>query len=85
MEGLLDYQFRKTDKDAFEMLAQTSNHKNEIHIQKEIIQQMKKILREKNMDSIRFFICFVDEILPDARTGKKQLIVQNEKEVKNAV
>ena len=85
VEGLLDYQFRKTDKDAFEMLAQTSNHKNEIHIQKEIIQQMKKNLREKNMDSIRFFIRFVDEILPDARTGKKQLIVQNEKEVKNAV
>lgn len=85
VEGLLDYQFRKTDKDAFEMLAQTSNHENKIHIQKKIIQQMKKILHEKNMDSIRFFIRFVDEILPDARTGKKQLIVQDEKEVRNAV
>lgn len=78
VEGLLDYQFRKTDKDAFEMLAQTSNHENKIHIQKEIIQQMKEILREKKMDRIRFFIRFVDEILPDARTGKKQLIVQDE-------
>ena len=85
VEGLLDYQFRKTDKDAFEMLAQTLDHENKTHIQKEIIQQMKKILREKNMDSIRFFVRFVNEILPDARTGKKQLIVQDEKEVRNAV
>ena len=85
VEGLLDYQFRKTDKDAFEMLAQVSSRVNRIHIQKEIIQQMKKILQEKNMGSIRFFIRFVDEILPDARTGKKQLIVHNEKEVRNAV
>lgn len=78
VEGLLDYQFRKTDKDAFEMLAQASNHENKIHIQKKIIQQMKKILCEKNMDSICFFVRFVDEILPDVRTGKKQLIVQDE-------
>ena len=78
VEGLLDYQFRKTDKDAFEMLAQVSAQEKKALIRREIIQQMKKILHEKDMDSVRFFIRFVDEILPDAMTGKKQLIVQEE-------
>ena len=85
MEGLLDYQFRKTDKDAFEMLAQVSDQEKKALIRREIIQQIKKILHEKDMDSVRFFIRFVDEILPDARTGKKQLIVWAEKEVRDAV
>lgn len=75
VEGLLDYQFRKTDHDTFEMLAQTSNRGKRMHIQREIIQQMKKILHEKNMDRVHFFVRFVEEILPDARTGKKQLIM----------
>lgn len=78
VEGLLDYQFRKTDKDAFEMLAQVSVQEKKALIREEVIQQMKKILHEKDMDSVRFFIRFVDEILPDAMTGKKQLIVQEE-------
>lgn len=85
VEGLLDYQFRKTDKDAFEMLAQVSDQEKKALIRREIIQQIKKILHEKDMDSVRFFIRFVDEILPDARTGKKQLIVWAEKEVRDAV
>lgn len=78
VEGLLDYQFRKTDKDAFEVLAQVSNQEKKPQIKQEVIQQMKKILLEKDMDGIRFFIRFVDEILPDKKTGKKQLIVQEE-------
>ncbi len=78
VEGLLDYQFQKTDKDAFEMLAQVSNQEKKPQIQREIIQQMKKILHEKDMGSVRFFIRFVDEILPDKKTGKKRLIVQEE-------
>lgn len=78
VEGLLDYQFQKTDKDAFEMLAQVSNQERKPQIQREIIQQMKKILHEKDMGSVRFFIRFVDEILPDKKTGKKQLIVHEE-------
>lgn len=85
VEGLLDYQFRKTDKDAFEMLAQTSSRGKKSQIQREVIQQMNKILHEKNMDSVRFFVRFVEEILPDAGTGKKQLIVKNNEKVRNAV
>lgn len=78
VEGLLDYQFRKTESDAFEMLAQVSDQEKKPQIQREVIQQMKKILHEKNMDSVHFFIRFVDEILPDKKTGKKQLILQEE-------
>lgn len=85
VEGLLDYQFRKTDPDAFEMLAQVSNHGKRLPIQREIIQQMENILHEKNMDSVRFFVKFVEEILPDARTGKKQLIVECDEKVRNVV
>ena len=76
VEGLLDYQFRQTDKDAFEMLAEVSSREREDHVRGEILQQMARILHEKNLDNVRFFIKFVGEILPDSRTGKKQLIVQ---------
>lgn len=76
VEGLLDYQFRQTDKDAFEMLAQVRNDGTKVRIQEEILKQMRKILHEKNMEKVRFFVRFVEEILPDPRTGKKQLIVE---------
>ena len=76
VEGLLDYQFRQTDNDAFEMLAQVREDGKKMHVQKEILQQMKQILHEKNMDSVRFFVRFVKEILPDSKTGKKQLIIK---------
>ena len=35
---------------------------------------MGKILHEKKLDYIRFIVRFVEEILPDSQTGKKQLI-----------
>ena len=75
VEGLLDYQFRQTDNDAFEMLAQIREDGRKMYVQKEILKQMKQILHEKNMDGVRFFVRFVKEILPDSKTGKKQLIV----------
>ncbi|MCH5268570.1 MAG: phenylacetate--CoA ligase family protein [Lachnospiraceae bacterium] len=76
VEGLLDYQFRQTDKDAFEMLAEVSRSQGETRVRREILQQMERILHEKNLDNVRFFVRFTKEILPDSRTGKKQLIVQ---------
>lgn len=75
VEGLLDYQFRQTDNDAFEMLAQVREDSRKMYVQKEILKQMKQILHEKNMDGVRFFVRFVKEILPDSKTGKKQFIV----------
>lgn len=85
VEGLLDYQFRQTDRDAFEMLAQVREDVNKMRIQGEILNHMRKILHEKNMEKVRFFVRFVEEILPDSRTGKKQLIVEDGKMIRNAV
>lgn len=72
IEGLLDYQFQQTDKDAFEMLAEISGDKDKIR--REILQQIKHILHKKNLGYVRFFVRFVNEIMPDAKTGKKRLI-----------
>lgn len=85
VEGLLDYQFRQTDRDAFEMLAQAENKAARENIQDSILQQMKKILHEKNLDYVRFFVRFVEEIRPDAKTGKKLLITGISGEMGDAV
>lgn len=76
IEGLLDYQFRQTDLDAFEMLAQISSEDRKEDIRTKMLSQMKKILQEKHLGYVRFFVTFVDEILPDPKTGKKQLIIK---------
>ncbi len=75
IEGLLDYQFRQTDIDAFEMLVEVSEKDKEAAVRREMLVQMKAILKEKRLDYVRFFVVFVREILPDPRTGKKPLIV----------
>ncbi len=75
IEGLRDYQFLQIGKDAFEMLAEVSKTVSQSKIQKEILQQMKRILEEKKLSYVQFYVRFVDEILPDMNTGKKRLIV----------
>lgn len=76
MEGLLDYQFRQAGKDAFEMYAEISGSVSKEAIRTEMLEQMRRILLEKNLDYVQFYVVFVDEILPDPRTGKKPLILQ---------
>lgn len=78
IEGLLDYQFRQIAKDAFEMYAETSENADETYIRTEMMEQMKKILIEKKLDYVQFYVIFVPEILPDPRTGKKPLILYKE-------
>jgi phenylacetate-CoA ligase len=39
---------------------------------------MKKILNEKHLEYVNFYIQFIEEILPDKKTGKKKLIVKGE-------
>lgn len=77
IEGLLDYQFCQAGPDAFEMLAEVSEARHEEKIRFEMLRQMKEILREKHLEYIQFYVRFVEEILPDQRTGKKPLIVKN--------
>ena len=75
IEGLLDYQFRQTGGDAFEMLAEVSENASKAFIRGQMRGQMDAILAEKQLSYVRFDIRFVDEILPDPQTGKKRLIV----------
>lgn len=76
IEGLLDYQFRQIGKDTFEMYAEISDTASETYIRTEMLSQMKKILSEKKLDYVQFYVIFVNEILPDPGTGKKPLILQ---------
>ena len=45
------------------------------HVKWEMLRQMKSILAEKHLDYVQFNVRFVDNILPDFRTGKKPLII----------
>ena len=74
IEGLKDYQFRQTTKDTFEMFAETEHGASRERIQQEMLRQMREILSEKKLDFVQFYVNFVNEILPDIRTGKKPLI-----------
>lgn len=83
IEGLLDYQFRQIAKDAFEMYAEASENADETYIRTEMMGQMKKILAEKKLDYVQFYLNFMPEILPDPRTGKKPLILQKKEAVQD--
>ena len=85
IEGLLDYQFRQLSKNSFEMLAEISEGASEFLIRKEMLIQMKKILNEKGLKYVKFLINFVDNIPPNPKTGKKQLILQNFSKEREAV
>lgn len=81
IEGLKDYQFRKTAEDAFEMYAETAEGASRNFIREEMLKQMRKILQEKGLGYVQFYVNFVDEILPNPKTGKKALIIQGEEAV----
>lgn len=80
INGLCDYQFRQISPDTFEMLAEVSKDSLQETVQKEILQQMRDILRGKGLEYVQFFVRFVPQILPDPQTGKKRLILANEGE-----
>lgn len=75
IEGLIDYQFVQLGQRAFEMRAQVAAEASRFDIRSEIVEQMKKILNEKNLGFVQFYVNFVDEITPDKATGKKRLII----------
>jgi len=75
IKGLRDYQFRKIDRAAFEILAEVPNEARWETVRMEIQKQMEKILTEKKLFYVQFYIRFVKEILPDPATGKKLLIL----------
>ena len=75
IEGLKDYQFRQTAKDAFEMYAETAGGAKKSFIRREILQKMRKILEDKNLGYVQVYVRFVEAILADEGTGKKPLII----------
>lgn len=81
IEGLRDYQFRKTSRYAFEMLAEVPQKSSRAAVRKEILDQMERILREKKRMDVDFTVRFVKEIFPDPHTGKKSLILPDDMEV----
>lgn len=77
IDGLRDYQFRQISEDAFEVLAEISSTASEKVIRSEIRTQVQKVLAAKNLNFVKFYIKFIDEILPDIQTGKKRLIIKD--------
>ncbi len=75
IDGLLDYQFRQTSKDSFEMLAEITDLSFSVQVQDEMQSQMQQLLSEKGLGFVAFTVRFVDQIMPDANTGKKRLII----------
>ena len=73
--GLLDYQFRQTGKDSFEILAETAPAAGREGIERELRRQLGSILLEKGLSYLTFSIRFVEEIRPDPATGKKRLVL----------
>ena len=61
------------------MYAQIADGASESKIRSEMMVQMGRILAEKHLEYVQFYVNFVDEILPDPRTGKKPLILLPEK------
>ncbi len=86
IEGLIDYQFVQLGPSAFEMRAQVAAEATRFNIREEIVNRMKKVLDEKNLEFVQFYVKFVDEITPDITTGKKRLIIgTSEYEARRAV
>lgn len=75
IDGLKDYQFRKTSRDSFEMYAEVCEYAEKEEIRADMIGQMRKILEEKGLGYVKFYVIFVEEILPLPETGKKPLIL----------
>ena len=75
IQGLLDYQFRQTGTDSFELLAETLPSADRSCIEEELRRQLGSILLEKGLSYLTFSIHFVEEICPDPSTGKKRLIL----------
>ena len=70
LQGLVDYQFRQTSKHSFEMLAEITDRTLGESIEGELRRHMQLILSDNGLSYVSFTIQFVDQILPDQKTGK---------------
>ena len=75
VDGLLDYQFRKDSDRSFEMIAELSDVTRSDRVKQAVTRQMESVLEKNGLCDIAFTVRFVDQILPNPRTGKKALII----------
>lgn len=78
VEGLRDYQFRKTAPAGFSMLAEVPDAAARPRVRAEMLSLMRPILEAKGLSHVAFDVSFADVIAPDPATGKKRLIVADE-------
>jgi len=75
IEGLLDVQFCQTGPTAFETRMETAPEARRDAIESELRQQIGSVLKEKGLGNVKFGVRHVSKILPDAKTGKKRLVI----------
>ncbi len=83
IEGLRDYQFCQTSGTSFEMLAETEDLAKQIKVAGEIYRQVRKLLADKNLETVQFSVRFVERIKADQYTGKKPLIIKRMEDKEN--
>lgn len=76
VDGMLDYQFIQESSNDLKMIIELTDEKYKNNIKKEMKINMKKIFEINHIDNVNFSIEFVEDILPDDRTGKKKLVVK---------
>lgn len=75
IEGLKDYQFRKTAEDAFYMYIELLPGADSEIISQELQKQIGIILRKKGLSYVHLMVIPVAELFIDPKTGKKPLIL----------
>lgn len=75
IQGLTDYQFRKIGPKKLEMIAEIQEKQNKQDVLKKIQDKMQTVFKEKHLEFVLFSIRMVDCIYPDAKTGKKKLVI----------
>lgn len=79
INGLLDYQFVQRSCNYFEIYAQLRNGANSKKIVTELDGYMRKILVLNGLGNIEYKINIVDEINVDEHTGKKPLVIREQR------
>lgn len=74
IEGVIDYQFRQTAKDAFDLSVETEPDADLEKVGSELSELMDSIL-EKKLEFVCYRIRYVNQIKPNPKTGKKPLIL----------
>lgn len=75
IEGLKDYQFRKTAEDIFHMYIELLPGADSETVSQELQKQIEIILRKKELSYVHLMVIPVEKLFIDPETGKKPLIL----------